>query len=113
MMARAEVILSEKLLLVFSLFYKQMVLLGFDKSKAIILVPKIILTDPYVTSRDLHGRKPYKFGIQVSSSRLCSMLAVGLTQRNHFTKTSLSKVCSMYWQKYKSQIVGLCSFNNF
>ena len=48
------------------------------KAKQLILVSKIILTDPYVTSRDLHGRKPYKFGVQVSSSRLCSMRALGL-----------------------------------
>ena len=87
--------------------------LGSLKATQLILVSKIILTDPYVTSRDLHGRKPYKFGVQVNSSRLCSMRALGSTQRNHFMQTSLSKVCSMYWQKYKSQIVGLCSFNNF
>ena len=87
---------------------------GSLKAKQLILVSKIILTDPYVTSRDLHGRKSYKFGLQVSSSRLCSTRALGSNQRNQrFTQTSLSKVCSMYWQKCKSQIVGLCSFNNF
>ena len=103
-MAWAEIILSEKLLLVFRCFTNKMVLFGFGESKQLILVSKIILTDPYVTFRDLHGRKPYKFGVQVS--RLCSMRAFGLTQRNRFTQTSLSKVYSMYWQKYKSQIVG-------
>ena len=115
MMAWAEVIMSEKLLLVFRCFTNKMVLFWVNslKAKQLILVSKIILTDPYVTSRDLHGRKPYKFGVQVSSSRLCSMRALGSTQRNRFTQTSLSKVCSMYWQKYKSQIVWLCSFNNF
>ena len=100
----------------FLLFYKQNgAFLGSLKAKQLILVSKITLTDPYVTSRDLHGRKPYKFGVQVNSSRLCSMRALcsRATQRNRFTQTSLSKVCSMYWQKYKSQIVGLCSFNNF
>ena len=92
MMAWAEVVLSEKLLLVFRCFTNKMVRLGFAKAKQLILVLKIILTDPYVTSRDLHGRKPCKFGVQVSSSRLCSMRALGSTQRNRFTQTSLSKV---------------------
>ena len=40
-------------------------------------------------------------------------IALGSTRRNRFAQTSLSEVCSMYWQKYKSQIVGLCSSNNF
>ena len=70
--------------------------LGSLKAKQLILVSKILLTDPYVTSRDLHCRKPYKFGVQVSSSRLCSMWELGSTQRNRFTQTSLSKVCLMY-----------------
>ena len=60
MMAWAEVILSEKLLLVFLCFTNKMVLLGSLKARQLILVSKIILTDPYVTSRDLHGRKLYK-----------------------------------------------------
>ena len=55
---------------------------GSLKAKQLILVSKIILTDPYVTSRDLHGRKSYKFGLQVSSSRLCSTRALGSNQRN-------------------------------
>ena len=38
----------------FSLFYKQN---GFAKSKGINFSLKDYLTDPYVTSRDLHGRK--------------------------------------------------------
>ena len=58
-MARAEVILFENLLLVFCCFTNKMVLFGSLKEKQVILVSKIILTDPYVTSRDLHGRKPY------------------------------------------------------
>ena len=53
-----------------------MVLFGSLKAKQLILVSRIILTDPYVASRDLQGRrKPYKFGVQVSSSRLCSVRA--------------------------------------
>ena len=39
--------------------------MGSLKAKQLILVSNIILTDPYVTSRDLHGRKPYKFGVHV------------------------------------------------
>ena len=85
MMAWAEVIMSDKLLFVFRCFTNKMVLFRSLKAKQLILVSKIILTDPYVTSRDLHGRKPYKFGVQVSSSRLCNMWALGLTQRNRFT----------------------------
>ena len=59
MMAWAEVILSEKLLFVFRCFTNKTVLFGTLKAKQLILVSKIILTDPYVTSRDLHSRKPY------------------------------------------------------
>ena len=70
--------MSEKLLLVFHCFTNKMVLFGFVKSKTINFSSKIILTDPYVASRDLHGRKPYKFGVQVSSSRLCSMRALAV-----------------------------------
>ena len=100
--------MSDKLLFVFHCFTNKLVLLGSLKAKQLILVSKIILTDPYVTS--LAQQKTL---FQVSSSRLCSIRALCSTQRNRFTQTSLSKVCSMYWQKYKSQIVGLCSFNNF
>ena len=59
MMARAEVILSEKMLLVFRCFTNKLVLFGSVKAKQSILVSKIILTDPYETSRDLQGRNPY------------------------------------------------------
>ena len=55
MMAWAEVILSEKLLFVFRCFTNKTVLFGTLKAKQLILVSKIILTDPYVTSRDLHS----------------------------------------------------------
>ena len=65
MMAWAEVILFEKLLVVFCCFTNKMVLWGSLKAKQLILVSKIILTDPYVTFGDLHGRKPYKFRVQV------------------------------------------------
>ena len=53
MMTRVEVILSEKLLFVFHCFTNKMVLFGSQKVKQLILVSKIILTDPYVASRDL------------------------------------------------------------
>ena len=66
MMMRAEVVLAQKLLSVFRCFTNKMVLFGSLKAKQLILVSKIILTDPYVASRDLQGRrKPYKFGVQV------------------------------------------------
>ena len=81
MMAWAEVILSEKLLLVFIVLQTKWCFGGLLKAKQLILVSKIILTDPYVTSKDLHGRKPYKFGIQVSSRHLCSMRALVSTQK--------------------------------
>ena len=59
-MVRAEVILSEKLLLVFCCFTNEMVPFGSLKIKQLNLISKIVLTDPYVTSRDLQlGRKPY------------------------------------------------------
>ena len=77
----------------FSCFTNKMVLFGSLKAKQLILVSKIILTDPYVASRDLQGRrKPYKFGVQVSSSRLCSMQALGSIQRDRFMQTSLSEL---------------------
>ena len=81
----------------FRCFTNKMVLFGSLKAKQLTLVSKIILTDPYVASRDLQGRrKPYKFGVQVSSSRLCSVQALGSIQRDRFMQTSLSEVCSMY-----------------
>ena len=58
MMARAEVILSKKLL-VFRCFANKFVLFGSLKTKQSVLVSKNILIDPYVTSRDLQGRKLY------------------------------------------------------
>ena len=81
MMAWAEVILSEKLSFFFRFFKNKMVFWGSLKAKQLILVSKIILTDPYVASRDLHGGKPYKFGVQVSSSRLCNMWTLGSTKK--------------------------------
>ena len=53
------IILSEKLLLIFCCFTNKMVLSGLLKAKQLILVSKIILIDPYVTSRDLQHSKPY------------------------------------------------------
>ena len=56
MMERAEAILSEKLLLVFRYFTNKMVIFGLLRAKQLILVSKIILTDPYIISGDLQGR---------------------------------------------------------
>ena len=95
MMTRAEVILSQKLLFVFRCFTNKMVLFGSLKAKQLILVSKIILTDPYVASRDLQGqRKPYKFGVQVSSSRLCSVQALYAVQFREITS------CKHRWVKF-------------
>ena len=112
-MALAEVILFEKLLLVFRCFTNKMVIFGFAKSKAINFSFKDIFDRSMCNFQRLARQK----NIQIrNSSKFKSPLqhaALGSTQRNRFTQTSLSKVCSMYWQKYKSQIVGLCSFNSF
>ena len=105
MMTRAEVILSQQLLFVFRCLTNKMVLFGSLKANQLILVSKIILIHmyfgPYVASRDLQGRrKPYKFGVQVSSSRLFSSVqALGSIQRDRFMQTSLSEACSMYCEK--------------
>ena len=108
MMAWAEVILSEKLL-VFRCFTNKMVLFGFAKSKTINFSFKDYFDRSVCNFQRLARQKT----IQIrSSSKFKSSLqhaALGSTQRNRFTQTSLSKVCSMYWQKHKSQIVGLCS----
>ena len=64
MMAWAEVILTSCCSF-FVVLQTKWCFLGSLKAKQLILVLKIILTDPYVTSKDLHGRKPYKFGVQV------------------------------------------------
>ena len=94
MMAWAEVILSEKLLLVFRCFTNKMVLFGFAKSKAINFSFKDYFDRSICNSRTRLARQKT---IQIrSSSRLCSMRALGSTQRNRFMQTSLSKVCSMY-----------------
>ena len=94
MMAWAEVILSEKLLLVFRCFTNKMVLFGFAKSKAINFSFKDYFDRSICNSRTRLARQKT---IQIrSSSRLCSMRALGSTQRNRFMQTSLSKVCSTY-----------------
>ena len=99
MMAWAEVIFSEKLLLVFRCFTNKMVLLELAKSKAI----NFSFNDYFDKSICNFQRLARQKTIQIrSSNRLCSMRALGSTRRNRFTQTSLSKVCSMYWQKYKS-----------
>ena len=94
MMAWAEVILSEKLLLVFRCFTNKMVLFGFAKSKAINFSFKDYFDRSICNSKTRLARQKT---IQIrSSSRLCSMRALGSTQRNRFMQTSLSKVCSTY-----------------
>ena len=77
MMAWAEVILSDKLLLVFRCFTNKMVLWGFAKSKAINFNFKDYFDRSICNFQRLASRKPYKFGVQVSSSRLGSMCDVG------------------------------------
>ena len=99
-MAWAEVILSEKLLLVFRCFTNKMVLFGFAKSKAINLSFKDYFDRSICNFQRLARQKTIQIrssSTEVSSSRLCSRRALGSTQRNHFTQTSLSN----------------CSFNNF
>ena len=95
MMAWAEVILSDKLLLVFRCFTNKMVLFGFAKSKAIYFSFKAYFDRSICNFQRFAWQKTVQIR---SSSRLCSMRALGSTQRNRFTQTSLSKVCSMYWQ---------------
>ena len=77
----------------FSLFNKQNGAFWLAKSKTSNFSFKDV-------SRDLQGRrKPYKFGVQVSSNCLCSVQALSSIQRDHFMQTSLSEVCSMYCEK--------------
>ena len=85
-------------------------LFGSLKAKQSILVSKIILTDPYVTSRDLKGRKPYYFRVHVSSTS--SEVVLAACRRTHFNSTerSLKEVCLMYWPRDKSQIVEALFF---
>ena len=106
----AEVILSQKLLFVFRCFTNKMALFGSLKAKQLILVSKIILTDPYATSRDLQGRrKPYKFGVQVVFAACRHSV-----QFKEIASCKLRRVKFVQCiAKNKSQIVGLCSFNNF
>ena len=114
MMAWAEVILSEKLLLVFRCFTNKMVLFGFAKSKAINFSFKDYF-DRFICNFQRLNARQKTIQIRSSSKFKSSLQHKGtlITQKNRFTQTSLSKVGSMYWQKYKSQIVGICSFNNF
>ena len=115
MMAWAEVTLSEKLLLVFRCFTNKMVLFGFAKSKEINFSFKDYFDRSICNFQRLARQKT----IQIrSSSKFKSSLHHAGTRFNSKTSlqaniTDMSKVCSMYWQKYMSQIAGLCSFNNF
>ena len=47
--------------------------------------------------------------IRNSSEFMSSLQHAGISTH----KTPLTEVSSMHWQRYKSKIVGLCSFNNF
>ena len=94
-MVWAEVILFEKMLLVFHCFTNKMVLFGFAKSKAI----NFSFKDYFDRSICNFQRLAWQKTIQIRCSRKFksfSMRAHGSTQRNRFTRTSLSRVCSMY-----------------
>ena len=84
MMERAEVILSEKLLLVFRYFSNKMVFFWFVKSKAISFSFQDYFDRSICNFWRLAGQKPYQFEVQVSLSRLCSMEALGPIQRDRF-----------------------------
>ena len=75
----------------FSLFYKQTGAFRFAKSKAI-----------NSSFKDYFDRSICNF------QRLAQQKTLQIRNSSKF-KSSLQQ----YWQKYKSQIVGLCSFNNF
>ena len=114
MMAWSEVVLSEKLLLVFRCFTNKMVLFGFAKSKAINFRFKDYFDRSIFNFQRLARQKTIQ--IRSSNKFKSSLQHAGTrfnSKKNRFTQVSLSKVCSMYWQKYKAQIVELCSFNNF
>ena len=98
MMAWAEVVLSEKLLLVFRCFTNKMVLFGFAKSKAINFSFKDYFDRSICNFQRLARQKTIQIrsSSKFKSSLQRSMRALGSTQRNRFTQTSLSKVCSMY-----------------
>ena len=115
MMGRAEVILSEKMLLVFRCFTNNLVLFGSLKAKQSILVSKIILIDPYVTSKRLAGQKTilvqssckfnFKSSLQHAGTRFNSKRSL----QANITEISLFNVLA----KKQVEIKGLCSFNNF
>ena len=112
MMAWAEVIMSDKLLLVFRCFINKMVLFGFAKSKAINFSFKDYFDRSICNFQRLARQKTLQIR---SSSKFKSSLQHAGTRFN--SKESLNANItepSLFndWQKYKSQIVGLCSFNN-
>ena len=87
----------------------------FAKSKAINFSFKVYFDRSICNFQRLAGQKTI---LVRSSSKFKSLQHAGTLFNSIFKeiasrRTSLSEVCSMYWQKYKSQIVGLCSFNNF
>ena len=116
-MAWAEVILSEKLLLVFCCFTNKMVLFGFAKSKAMNFSFKdyfdrsICNFQRFARQKTIQIRSSSKFKSEVFFAACGhSVQLKEIASRKHHCQ---SKVRSMYWQKYKPQIVGLCSFNSF
>ena len=98
MMAWGEVILSEKLLLVFRCFTKKMVLLGIAKSKATSF-----------SFKDYFDRSICNFQL------LARQKTTQIRSSSKF-KSSLQHVGARFNSKkslHSSHIVGLCSFNNF
>ena len=106
-----EVIMSEKLLLVFHCFTNNMVLFGFAKSKAINFSFKDYFHRSICNFKRLAWQKTIQ--IQSSSKFKSSLQHVGTLFNSKKSLHANITEYSMYWQKYKSQIVGLCSFNNF
>ena len=88
MMVWAEVILSEKLLLVFHCFTNKMVLFGFAKSEAINFSFKDYFDRSICNFQRLAWQKTIKIW---SSSRLYSMRALGSTQRNRFINANITE----------------------
>ena len=92
MMAWAEVILPDKLLLVFRCFTNKMVLFWFAKSKAINSSVKDYFDRSIYNFQRLARQKTIQIRSSISSSHPCIMRALGSSQRNRFPQTSLSKV---------------------
>ena len=120
MTATAEVILSEKMLLVFRFFCKQIAAFWFAKSKAVNFSFQDYFDRSICNFQRLAGQKTIlvqslcklNFKCEVKSSLQHAGALISI-QRDRFKQTSLKDVCSMYWPRYKSQIREPCSSNNF